>query len=355
MSEICKFVHVSLFHYFCLYTGSPRSHYALFTSSLQRISFLSPLQRGAAGVCSTQQPRFGVQQICLWRVLLRRVRWRALEGCILLAQYSDVKTFRVSCFSVPSQASVREGYSKGLAPASPPPMATPPALALCTLQAPRLSLGEVCAKCSRTYVCPPCAVTQAALCLAAARLLAPFDLGEGKEGVSHEAAVAQVSATAQAAAAKWCGRGRGMRRGRTSAVEDASIAKTHLRNSRGLASPISSAPQTMARPSWGRWGWRRRPAAPVWTGAQSSTDHLTASAAMGMPMGIHCKTQIWKVRAGPSSKHPSSVPRAWYFKFRIRQSFDPDRWLPVFQIGDIMAAARLAEVGRSDQTAVVTD
>ena len=121
MSEICKFVHVSLFHYFCFYMGSPRSHYALFTSSLQRISFLSPLQRGAAGECSTQQPRFGVQQICLWRVLLHRVRWRALEGCILPAQYSDVKTFQVSSFSVPSQASVREGYSKGLAPASPRP------------------------------------------------------------------------------------------------------------------------------------------------------------------------------------------------------------------------------------------
>ena len=39
----------------------------------------------------------------------------------------------------------------------------------------------------------------------------------------------------------------------------------------------------------------------------------------------------------------------------MRQSFDPDRRLPVFQIGDIMAAARLAEVGRSDQTAVVAD
>ena len=37
----------------------------------------------------------------------------------------------------------------------------------------------------------------------------------------------------------------------------------------------------------------------------------------------------------------------------MRQSFDPDRQLPVFQIRDIMAAARLAEVGRSDQTAVV--
>ena len=65
--------------------------------------------------------------------------------------------------------------------------------------------------------------------MAAARLLAPFDLGEGREdeGGFHAAAVAQVAATAQEAAAKWGGRGRGKRRCQpfACAQEEASIAK----------------------------------------------------------------------------------------------------------------------------------
>lgn len=234
---------------------------------------------------------------------------------------------------------------------TPRPMATPPAIAPCT-QAPRLSLGGVCAKSSQMSVCHWCAMKQAALCLAVARLLAPFDLGEGEEGGgSHEAAVAQVSAAAQAAAAKWAGRSIGMRRGRTSPGEDASIVKKHL-PSRASGSPTNSAPRSMALPSWGRRGRRRRAAAPAFSGDQSATDHITASAALGMPMGIQCHTQIWEVLAGPSSKLPSSEPRAWYFKFRIRQSFDPNQLLPVVQIRDILAAAMLVKLSR---TAAIDD
>lgn len=142
-----------------------------------------------------------------------------------------------------------------------------------------------------------------------------------------------------------------MRRGRTSPVEDASIVKKHL-PSRASGSPTNSAPRSMAMPSWGRRGRRRRAAAPAFSGDQSATDHITASATLGMPMGIHCHTQIWEVMVGPSSKLPSSEPRAWYFKFRIRQSFDPNQLLPVVQIRDILAAAMLVKLSR---TAAIND
>ena len=71
-----------------------------------------------------------------------------------------------------------------------------------------------------------------------------------------------------------------------------------------------------------------------------------------MPQGIHFETQIWEVIAGPSSKQPSSEPRAWYFKFRIRQSLDPDQQLPEFQMRDILAAAMLVKVSQSAITPI---
>jgi hypothetical protein len=90
------------------------------------------------------------------------------------------------------------------------------------------------------------------------------------------------------------------------------------------------------------------------SGAPIVTDYLTASAAMGMPMGFHYETKIWEVQAGPCFRQPSSDPRAWYFRFRIAQSLDPDQCLSKFQIRDILATAMLVKVGRST-TPLITE